>query len=101
MAAVELGRDLDVQVEVPPGLLDQSGFRNGPHEITAESDEAANPPVDHALARLDGIEPLIPRRLEAVEVAKFVERDELRLFGNADRSLSLHVGVSAQRRYAG
>src|SRR4051812_9534936 len=67
MRAVELGGDLDMQAQRPPCLLDQPGLGNSSGKVAAEPDERLDRAVDHPLARLDGVEALLARRLETIE----------------------------------
>ena len=43
---------------------------------------------------------VLGRRIEIEQLLQLVERDEMRLFGNPDRALALHVGMAAHRTTA-
>ena len=56
--------------------------------------------VDQALAGLDGRQALVLGRVEVVQRLQLVHRHHLRLLGDADGALALHVGVAAHRQDA-
>ena len=58
-------------------------------------------PGQNALAGLDRVHALGARRIEAELLRDLVERHELGLLGDADRTLALDVGVAADGRDAG
>jgi hypothetical protein len=75
--------------------------RHGAHEVAAQADEGL-----HLAARMPSqastvFRPLLARRLEAVLLLQLVERRQLRLLGDADRALALHVRMAAHRADAG
>ncbi len=97
MVAVELGRDLDREVQPRPRLLHRLGLGHRTQEIAAERDERLDRSVDHAAAALDRIEPLLARRLEAILLLESVDRHQFGLLGDADGALALDVAVPAHR----
>jgi hypothetical protein len=101
VAAVELGGDLHGEAQPGPRRLHALALGHGAHEVSAQADEGLHASVEHAFAGLDRVQPFLARRLEAVELLQLVERRELRLLGDADGALALHVRVAAHRADAG
>src|SRR5687768_6820015 len=93
VVAIQLRCDLDREPKTGPGLLHGCGLGYGPQEVAAQSQESRHLALDDALARLDRVHAGPTRRLEAVELVEPVERHEVRLLGDADRALALHVRV--------
>src|SRR5579875_3513637 len=61
--AVELGGDMDGEVELPPQRLDPRLIGNRAGEVAAEPDEGLRAAVEHCLARFDGVPALLARGL--------------------------------------
>ena len=74
VAAVELRRDVDGQPELRPRRLHPRRVGDGPQEIATEPDEGVHRAIKDTLARLDGVQALGPRRLDAGRVPELVER---------------------------
>src|SRR5262245_21395191 len=100
-AAIELGKDLDRKRKFSPGSFHGRGFRHSSYEIAAETDKSADLSFNNTHACFYGIAALRAWRLKTVLRGKLIERRELRLFGNAYRSLALHVGMAANGKNAG
>ena len=101
VAAIELGRDVHRQPHGPPGRLHPVAIGDGAEEIAAEHHEGVDLAGQDRLAGLDRVQPGLARRLEPVLLRQLVHRHQLRLLGDADGALALHVGVAAHRRDAG
>ena len=70
-------------------------------KLPPSADERFDAAVAHALAGFDRVEAALARGIEAVLLREPVERHQLRLLGDADRALALHVGMAAYGEDAG
>jgi hypothetical protein len=68
---VELGGDLDGEVQARPGLLHRAGLGHGPQEITTQANKGLDRSVEDAAAGCHRIEPFFRRRIEAVKFLQF------------------------------
>ena len=64
-AAIELGGDLNRQLELPPGTFHDVGLGNGADEIAAERNERLHAAVAHGFAGFDRVEATLARRVKA------------------------------------
>ncbi len=101
MTAVELGGDLHCQAHSPPCLFHGFPFGNSTDEIAAEAHEGLDLAGQNALACIDGVEPLVARRLETIHLSQLVQRHQFRLLSNADSALTLYIRMAAHGRDAG
>ena len=102
MAAVELGRDLHGQRQRAPRRLHAAPCpERARTKLPPRPTNALTLPSQHALAGLDRAMPFSRGGSKPYSSVELVERHELRLFGDADRALALHVGVAAHRADAG
>ena len=99
--AVELGGDVDRQLELPEAGETRLRIGRRDREIAAEADDCLRAAVAHRRDRLDHRMAFVPRRLEAEDVAHPVEELGLRPLGDADGAVALHVRMTAQRADAG
>ena len=100
-AAIELGDDLNRHLELPPRAFHDVGLGNGADEIAAERNERLHAAVAHGLAGSDRVEATLARGVEAVLLGEAIERDELGLFRDPDRALTLDIRMASDRKNAG
>src|SRR3984957_6986154 len=101
MGAIELGGDMHHKIEAPHRLeCDvRIGHRNG--KVAAKTHQSLRAPIPDRLDSLDGVMALVAWRLESEHAGQSIQQRCTRDLGNADRAISLHVRVAAQRRNAG
>src|SRR6202790_3980570 len=89
------------KIEIPhrPECDFRIGHRNS--KIAAQTDQSLRAPVPDRLNSFNRVVALVAWRLEPEHARYSVEKLVIRNLGNADRTVSLHIGVAAQRRNAG
>src|ERR1700750_1396741 len=97
MAAVEFGSDVNGYVLLGPSRFHCLAVGDGADEIAAEADEALNRSIKDPFAGINSGQSRVPWRLKFKLFSQLLERNKLRLFRNADGTLPLHVGVTADR----
>ena len=97
MAAVELGRYHHGNVLTGPAFFHALLIGNGANEITPERNEPPHTAFDQALHGVDDMHPVLARRIEIEQLLQPVERDQMRLLGNSDGALALHIGMAPHR----
>src|SRR6266851_2957205 len=92
---------MDRKIEIPHRLERhfRVGHRNG--KIAAKTDQSLRAPVPNRLDRFERVVALVARRFKSEDAAYCVQKRITWNLSNADRAISLHVGVAAQRRNAG
>ena len=101
MRAVELGAEVHGEIELAharPATL-RVGQRHG--KIASETDQDLRSAIVDCLHRSDRVMAVMSWRLEAEGAFDALKHWNIGLFGDADRSIALHVGVTAQRANAG
>ena len=76
-------------------------IRNGSREIAAHRKEHLDLAADHRFQPGDDVMSRLGRRLEAEAAFQAIEEFRLGNFRDADSSIALHVGMAANRTYAG
>src|ERR1700674_978010 len=101
MRAIELGGYMHCEIEVPHRL--ECDFRIGHRnvKIAAKTDQSLRAPIAERLDSFDRVVALVAWRVEAEDASYSVQKLIIRNLGNADRAVSLHIRVAAQRRNAG
>ena len=72
-----------------------------PNQITAKQDHGSHVATDYLLAGFDRVEALFLWRVDIEKFLQLFSRNLFRLFGDANRSLSLNVGMTAHRANSG
>src|ERR1700692_4237638 len=100
MGAIELGGDMHRETETPHCLERnfRIGHRNG--KVAAKTDQSLRAPVPDRLNGFDRVVALVARRLEPEYAGYCVQKRICRDLDNADRAISLHIRVAAERRNA-
>src|ERR1700682_2118724 len=101
MRTIELGGDVHCKIEVPHRLECDFRIRHRNSKITAKTYQGFRSPIPDRLDSFDRVVALVAWRLEPEHARYAVEKLVVRNFGNADRAISLHIRVAAQRRNAG
>src|SRR5882762_7751157 len=70
-------------------------------KITAKTHQSLRAPIPDRLDSLDRVVALVAGRLESEDAGQSIQKRIIRNLGNADRAISLHIRVAAQRRNAG
>src|SRR6267378_2534635 len=85
----------------PPRL--KCGFRIGHRDckIAAKTDQRLRAAIPDCLNRFDRVVALVAWRVESEDASYSVQKRIIRSLGNADRTVSLHIRVTAQRGNAG
>src|ERR1700744_6346995 len=101
MGSIEFGGDMHREIKTPHGLERdfRIGHRNG--KIAAKTEQSLRAPVPDRLNGFDRVVALVARRLEPEDAGYCVQKRISRDLGNADRAISLYIGVAAERRNAG
>src|ERR1700730_11244804 len=101
MGPIELGGDMHREIETPHCLERdfRIGHRNG--KIAAKTDQRLRTPVPDRLDSFDGVMALFARRFEPEDAGYSVQKRIAWNLGDADRAVSLHIRVAAERRNAG
>ena len=101
VGAVELGVDVNGEVELAHRGEAFLRVRQGDGEVAAEADENLGIPIEDSLHGSHGIMPMFGRRREIEALLDIGEHGGGGFFGNSDRAVALHVGMPAQRADAG
>ena len=100
MRTVEFGRDLDREARLAHRLDGDAGVRRGLHEVAAEPDEDLGFAVAEGANRIDGVEAVFARRIEAELLLECVQEMLGRLLPDAHRPIALNIGMTAHRAQA-
>src|ERR1700760_3029987 len=97
MRTIELGPEVNAQIEFSHGgkRLLRTGQRD--REVSAQAKQRLGRAVDHRLHRLNGIVSVCLGRLETEHIFDLFQESAGGLFGYAYGPVSLHVRMSAQR----
>src|SRR5437763_1669325 len=98
---IKLGQDLNRQPQLSPRRLNQAMLGNRTYEVAAEQDHRAHAAINNFLASLDRVEALVLRRVDAEQLLELLRRYLLWLLRDANGSLPLHIGVTANRTEPG
>src|SRR3954454_6218201 len=94
---IELRTDLYRQFTLAHGVVGVAGIRCGQDEVAAHSDEHLDVPALHCLDRADGIEAVVPRRVDAASLGQTIEERGRRTMVDPARPVALNVAVPADR----
>ena len=97
VAAVQLGADLHRQPTRAQRLPGSRRVRRGHGEIAAQPDEYPHLAAQHGVDRVDHVQAVMARRLEAEHLLQPVEERLRRFLLDPHGAVTLHVGVSAHR----
>src|SRR5207237_8770820 len=101
MRAIEFGSDMHREIEVPHRLERHFRIGHGNRKIAAETDQSLRTAVPDRLDSLERIVALVARRFESEHAGQSIQKLVIRNLGDANRAVSLHIGVAAPRRNAG
>src|SRR3984893_8525676 len=101
VTTVKLGGDRNAQAQPPHCGLGNRLVRHRRDEVAAKADEHLRSAVDHRLNGVDYSMSMLAWRLESKHSFDLVEQLRFGLLVDADRPISLHIRVSANRAYAG
>ncbi len=99
--AVQLGAEVDGQIQSLQGREGLLGVGHGDGEIAAKTDQRLGPAVDHRLQGGDRVMAVTLGRLEAEGPLDPFKQGGAGLLGDADRTVALHVRMAPQRADAG
>ncbi len=97
VAAVQFGGDLYGQSQPAPGSFHCFAFWDGTNEVAAEGNETVDLASQNGFAGFDGVQSLLAGGIEAELLGDPIERHQFRLFADADRPLTLHIGMAPHR----
>src|ERR1700751_111776 len=101
MAAVELGRDVNREIEVSKGGLRHLPIGNGNGKVATHADEHLHLASEHRFKRGNHVVAMVTRHFEAEAVFKPIEELLGGYFGNPDRTIALHIGMATDRTEPG
>src|ERR1700726_821549 len=101
MRAVQLGADVPCEIERGHGPIALRGIRKRYGEIAAEADKCLGPAIDDCLHRGYRVMAMHRRRFKAEHALDPGQQGSNRLFGDTNRAVPLHVGMTAQWADAG
>ena len=101
MRAVQLGRDVDREIELAHGRKAHLRVRHRHRQVAAHADDSLGFSFADGFDRLDGAVAVLARRLEAESLLQVIEQFGVGDLGDADGAIALHVGMAAQRADAG
>src|SRR6185503_18127805 len=84
----------------PQGGGGKLGVGSGRKKVSAECEEHFHLSVVHCLNSSDGVEAMIARRLEVINVTELFQKTLGRPLPDADGAIALHVAVPAHRTEA-
>ena len=98
MGPVKFDRDRHGQCHFPPGGFHRLTLRYRAQEIAAQAQKCPHRSIDDTPACIHGRSAGVARRLKIEQRRQPVEGNEFRLFRDPHSPLSLHVGMTANRR---
>src|SRR6202008_3749033 len=101
MGTIELGGDMHRKIEVPHRLECDVRIGHRDSEIATETDQSLRTPIPDRLDGFDRIVALVAWRFESEYPCYSIQEIIVRNLGNADRAVTLHIRMAAQRRNAG
>src|SRR5687767_4889892 len=95
VTAIEFRGYLHRKRNLAPSLLHHDRIRDGAHKVAAKTDKSLELARQNRIASLSRVHAFVARRRKAKLPLDLIERDKFRLFGNAHRALTLHIGMTA------
>src|ERR1700731_3060188 len=96
MRAIQLGADMHRKIEPPHGAMALRWVRQRHGKIAAETDQRLGPSVNDGLHRGYRVMAMHRRRFEAEDALNAGQQGGSRFFGDADRTVPLHIGMTSQ-----
>src|SRR5271167_2007679 len=101
MRAIELGGNVYREVKIAHRLERHGRVGHCNRKISAKTDQRLGAPVTDRLDGFDRVVAAVAWWLKSEDAGQSVEKRVIWNLGNADRAISLHIRVAAQRRNSG